>query len=224
MYINERTLEVLTSGVIPKEVDWIGVPDETELIYYFDGSDPIGDECVLFYKKDLTATWCLCKDVGYWSDNVKAKYPTYNEIKEFVTTYGKLIWCKEQFKQMNEAISDEGVFASMKESEKIDKEKNTLAPIKSDGGSSGYYFTKLPKYLIDQIVETGGIEIKDIVRYCFDNDADCKDIIKALKRINESKKGGGKDGITIDYDLKKIGFFYNEMVNAYLKTKEENVK
>ena len=84
-------------------------------------------------------------------------------------------------------------------------------PIKSDGGSSSYYFTKLPQKIIDSIVEKGGIEIKDIVRHCFYNDADCKDIIKALKRIQETKRGGGKDGASIEYDTNKILFFANEL-------------
>ena len=88
---------------------------------------------------------------------------------------------------------------------------NINKPIKSDGGSSSYYFTKLPEDLIKQIVETGGIEIKDIVRYCFDNDADCKDIIKALKRIREYLKGGGKEGVDAMYDANKIEFFAKEL-------------
>lgn len=88
---------------------------------------------------------------------------------------------------------------------------NINKPIKSDGGSSSYYFTKLPEDLIKQIVETGGIEIKDIVRYCFDNDADCKDIIKALKRIREYLKGGGKEGVDAMYDANKVEFFAKEL-------------
>ena len=86
-----------------------------------------------------------------------------------------------------------------------------VKPIKSDGGSSDYYFTKLPKELIDDIVKRGGIEIKDIVRHCFYNDADCKDIIKALKRIQECKRGGGKEGVSMHYDANKILFFANEL-------------
>lgn len=91
-------------------------------------------------------------------------------------------------------------------------------PIKSDGGSSSYYFTKLPVHVIDQIVITGGIEVKDFVRYCLDNDADCKDIVKALKRICEFKKGGGKEGVDAMYDATKIKFFANEL---YEQIKQE---
>lgn len=98
-------------------------------------------------------------------------------------------------------------------------ETKTTEEITSDGGSSSYYFTKLPKHLIDQIVETGGIEIKDIIRYVFDNNADAFNIIKAQKRIIEHSKGKGKAGITGLYDAKKITFFANEQYEA-MKNKE----
>ena len=91
--------------------------------------------------------------------------------------------------------------------------------IESDGGSSDYYFTKLPTHMIDQIVETGGIEIKDIIRYVFDNNADAFNIIKAQKRIIEAQKGKGKAGITDLYDARKITFFANEQYEA-IKNKE----
>ena len=87
-------------------------------------------------------------------------------------------------------------------------------PIQSDGGSSDYYFTKLPQELIDQIVKTGGIEIKDIARYVYDNNADAFNIIKAQKRIIEANKGVGKAGITKLYDANKIVYFANEQLKA----------
>ena len=96
----------------------------------------------------------------------------------------------------------------------VNKETSTSQPIYSDGGSSDYYFTKLPKHLIDQIVETGGIEIKDIIRYVFDNNADAFNIVKAQKRIVESLKGKGKAGITSLYDANKIVYFANEQLKA----------
>lgn len=61
----------------------------------------------------------------------------------------------------------------------------TSSAVESDGGSSSYYFTKLPNWLLDKIAETGGIEIKDIVQFVYDNDAHAKDILKAQKRIIE---------------------------------------
>ena len=94
------------------------------------------------------------------------------------------------------------------------KETIESQPIQSDGGSSDYYFTKLPQELVDQIVKTGGIEIKDIARYVYDNNADAFNIIKAQKRIIEANKGVGKAGITKLYDAKKISFFANEQYEA----------
>ena len=96
----------------------------------------------------------------------------------------------------------------------VNEETSTSQPIQSDGGSSDYYFTKLPQELIDQIVKTGGIEIKDIARYVYDNNADAFNIIKAQKRIIEANKGAGKAGITKLYDAKKISFFANEQYEA----------
>lgn len=91
-----------------------------------------------------------------------------------------------------------------------------LKPVESDGGSSGYYFTKLPQHIIDQIVKTGGVEIKDIARYVYDNNADAFNIIKAQKRIIEAKKGGGKKGASMQYDANKIVYFGNEQLNALI--------
>ena len=96
----------------------------------------------------------------------------------------------------------------------VNGETSTSQPIQSDGGSSDYYFTKLPQELIDQIVKTGGIEIKDIARYVYDNNADAFNIIKAQKRIIEANKGVGKAGITKLYDAKKISFFANDQYDA----------
>ena len=115
-------------------------------------------------------------------------------------------WSGNNLKLVNEETN-----ASQNESI---KETIESQPIQSDGGSSDYYFTKLPQELIDQIVKTGGIEIKDIARYVYDNNADAFNIIKAQKRIIEANKGVGKAGITKLYDAKKISFFANEQYEA----------
>lgn len=103
------------------------------------------------------------------------------------------------------------VLTNLPTNQSTELEHTEKTPVKSDGGSSSYYFTKLPQHMIDKIVETGGIEIKDITRYVYDNDSDCKDITKALKRIQEWKKGGGKQGIDALYDANKIIFFAEEL-------------
>ena len=87
LYINKNTFECL-DGAIPKGIDWIKIPEDAEICYHFDGSDPEGVEDLCFYTKDLEATW----DDNYWSDNTKCTSPTYQQIKNYVTTYGKLVW------------------------------------------------------------------------------------------------------------------------------------
>ena len=87
LYINKKTFKVF-EGCQPRGVDWIKIPEEAEICYYFDGSDPDGDEDLIFYTRDLEATW----SDYYWSDNVKSDEPTLQEIKNYVKTYGKLVW------------------------------------------------------------------------------------------------------------------------------------
>lgn len=104
---------------------------------------------------------------------------------------------------------------------KVEPVEQESKAIESDGGSSDYYFTKLPLHVIDQIILTGGIEIKDIARYVYDNDADAFNIIKAEKRIIEAKKGKGKAGIDMLYDMNKIVYFANEQYEAIKQGSEE---
>ena len=105
--------------------------------------------------------------------------------------------------------------------ESNNEDQDVVQPIKSDGGSSSYYFTKIPKHLIDKIVETGGIEIKDIARYVYDNDADAFNIVKAQKRIIEARKGKGKEGVDMLYDANKIKFFAEEQYDSILREGKE---
>ena len=44
--------------------------------------------------------------------------------------------------------------------------------------------------------------------------------IKALKRIRENLKGGGKEGIDAIYDANKVKFFSNELYESLLKDKQ----
>ena len=87
LYINKKNFKCLEGG-IPKGIDWVKIPDEAEECYYFDGSNPGCIEDLIFYTKDLEATWSY----SYWSDNVKSDETTYQDIKNYVNTYGKLVW------------------------------------------------------------------------------------------------------------------------------------
>ena len=87
LYINKNTFKVF-HGCQLRDIDLIKIPDEAEICYYFDGSDPEGEEDLIFYTEDLRDAW----SGDYWSDNTECISPTYQEIKNYVKTYGKLVW------------------------------------------------------------------------------------------------------------------------------------
>ena len=101
LYIHKKTFKCL-EGLVSNGTDWIKIPEEAEECYYFDGSDPGGVEDLCFYTKDLEATW----DDNYWSDNTKCTSPTYQEIKNYVTTYGKLVWKRDISDVVNDTTGD----------------------------------------------------------------------------------------------------------------------
>ena len=169
------------------------VGDEVEIVS-LQGSDGIG------FRGD----WDVCiGETGVVTEVGVCEMPYVVETNACVWSW---FWSENNLKLVNEETSTS-------QNESI-KETIESQPIQSDGGSSDYYFTKLPQELIDQIVKTGGIEIKDIARYVYDNNADAFNIIKAQKRIIEANKGAGKAGITKLYDAKKISFFANEQYDA----------
>lgn len=98
LYINKNTFQCL-EGMIPRGIDWIKIPDEADVCYYFDGSDPEGVEDLIFYTKDLEATW----SDYYWSDNTKCAEPTFQEIKNYVREFGQLVW-KRNVDTLTDAI------------------------------------------------------------------------------------------------------------------------
>ena len=100
LYINTITFKCLEGGV-PEGSEWIKIPDEAEECYYFYGSYPDVPDDLLFYTKDLEATW----SDWYWSDNVKSDSPTYQEIKNYVKEYGQLVWKRNVTESMR--ITDE---------------------------------------------------------------------------------------------------------------------
>ena len=161
----------------------------------------VGDK-VVFYRYFSDLAWE--KDFGVDVGDVVTIKTVGNSDYSFFSKTGCIVFTADRcLKPYNENKQDD------------------TKPIKSDGGSSSYYFTKIPQHLIDKIVETGGIEIKDIVRYVYDNNADAFNIVKAQKRIIEYRKGKGKEGIDMLYDANKIKFFAEEQYSSILQEGKE---
>ena len=91
LYINKKTFEVVEYPVGYQRTKCVKIPEEAEECYYFDGSDPEGVEDLVFYTKDLEATW----SDYYWSDNVKSNEPAFQEIKDYVREYGQIVWKRD---------------------------------------------------------------------------------------------------------------------------------
>ena len=208
LFINKRTKEIkeLLDNEVIKGADWLLVPSDCEMIVYIKSCNVIA-----FYRDG--AEWVAGEDRN-WVSSSSQDFELDIAGEHYEILWGGLYGYGLKKSDKSKTETQAGI--KIEDIQVVEADNDIKVPVKSDGGSSGYYFTKLPQHLIDQIVETGGIEIKDIVRYCFYNDADCKDIIKALKRIEETKRGGGKVGATIEYDLNKIKFFSNEALEAYL--------
>ncbi len=89
--------------------------------------------------------------------------------------------------------------------------------VKSDGGSSSYYELEVPQYVLNRLArqerdcEVATIETGDVIRMLVDNDFDAGNIIKALRRIIQAKKGIGKAGTDIKYDINKVKYFISEI-------------
>jgi len=85
-------------------------------------------------------------------------------------------------------------------------------PIKSDGGSTAYYELRVPDRVLNKLrAGENTMETGDVIEMLVDNDFDMGNIIKALRRINQAKKGAGKAGVGINYDIKKCHYFLEQV-------------
>ena len=170
LYIHKKTFKCLeglvSNGDFAKSIGWIKIPDEAEEGYYFDGSDPEGVEDLCFYTKDLEATW----DDNYWSDNTKCTSPTYQDIKNYVTTYGKLVWKR--------GVSDFNNLVDTVENTANDSVHHPKHYTSDDCGVEAIEVTSLLPACISNAVK--------YVWRCGKKDEDLQELKKALWYINYS--------------------------------------
>lgn len=175
LYINKQTFKCLELSLQEsyslESTRWIKIPDEAEECYYFDGSDPEGTEDLIFYTKDFEATWSYT----YWSDNVNSDFPTYQEIKKYVKTYGKLVW-KRNVSDVSDVVANNIT---------SDTVKNTTSVVHH------------PKHYTSDDCGVEAIEVTSLLPACISNavkyvwrcgkkDEDLQELKKALWYINYS--------------------------------------
>ena len=165
LYINKITFKVVEYHVGHQRTTCIKIPEEAEECYYFDGSDTEGVEDLCFYTKDLEATW----SDYYWSDNVNSDSPTYQTIKNYVNTYGKLVWKRD--------VSDDVVNDTT--SDTVNHPKHYTS---DDCGVEAIEITSLLPACISNAVK--------YVWRCGKKDEDLQELKKALWYINYSIDNG----------------------------------
>ena len=79
--------------------------------------------------------------------------------------------------------------------------------VQSDGGSTPYYQIEITNSKGEKL----NCELNDILRDVFNNQWDLCNIVKASRRISESRKGQGKKDVSIQYDANKIIWFAEEI-------------
>ena len=173
LYINKKTFKCLEGG-IPKgdfaeSIDWIKIPEEAEECYYFDGNDQTVPEDLLFYTKDLEATW----DDNYWSDNVNSDSPTYQQIKNYVKGYGQIVWKRNVNNTMDTVINTMDTAKSVADA--IHRPKHYTS---DDCGVEAIEITSLLPACISNAVK--------YVWRCGKKDEDLQELKKALWYINYS--------------------------------------
>lgn len=93
------------------------------------------------------------------------------------------------------------------EAYKVDK----AAPVKSDGGSSGYYKITIK----NELGEEFHCETNDVLYAFVGGDFSLGNVIKAARRMYETSQGRGKDGTSIQYDANKIKYFADDFAKRF---------
>ena len=88
----------------------------------------------------------------------------------------------------------------------VELDKDTKE-VQSDGGSTQYYQIEITNSKGDKF----NCELNDILRDVFNNQWDLCNIVKASRRISESRKGQGKKDVSMQYDANKIIWFAEEI-------------
>jgi len=92
--------------------------------------------------------------------------------------------------------------------------------VKSDGGSSSYYQLEVLVPAANCITVTPQVikvqfETGDVVKALVDNDFDLGNVLKAMRRVHLAAQGKGKEGTSIEYDMKKIEYFIKKWYDNY---------
>jgi hypothetical protein len=113
----------------------------------------------------------------------------------------------------NHSANPDYAITEVKTREQVQQEMGvSRKTVVSDGGSSSYY--TFPKGMVDRVASTGKLETQDIITHGFGNDFDFGNAFKSLKRLYEIKCGGGKEGNTPEYEVNKIKYSLDKILEG----------
>lgn len=84
-------------------------------------------------------------------------------------------------------------------------------PVKSDGGSSGYYKVTIK----NEKGEEFHCETNDVLYAFVGGDFSLGNVIKAARRMYETAQGRGKAGTSIQYDANKVKYFVDDFAKRF---------
>ncbi len=90
-------------------------------------------------------------------------------------------------------------------------EASQEAPVKSDGGSSGYYKITIK----NEKGEEFHCETNDVLYAFVGGDFSLGNVIKAARRMYETAQGRGKEGTSIQYDANKVKYFVDDYAKRF---------
>ena len=175
------------------------LPQDVEYVYYFDGTDPDGEEAIVGYKSNFE----------YYVDN-QSEWTFLDDysVADYLRKYGICIYDKNNVAKPSDIVVESVGGTTMVEN----------APIKSDGGSSSYYTRTIPEGMLDRFNKDGVIEAKDVMKLFLGNDYNFCNSFKAHCRVQSLREGVGKEGADEKYDLRKAWFFAQDAHDFYLES------
>ena len=175
------------------------LPQDVEYVYYFDGTDPDGEETIVGYKSNFE----------YYVDN-QSEWTFLDDysVADYLRKYGICIYDKNNVAKPSDIVVESVGGTTVVEN----------APIKSDGGSSSYYTRTIPEGMLERFNKDGVIEAKDVMKLFLGNDYNFCNSFKAHCRVQSLREGVGKEGADEKYDLRKAWFFAQDAHDFYLES------
>ena len=175
------------------------LPQDVEYVYYFDGTDPGGEENIVGYKSNFEY-FAAYQSEWEFMDGYSAT--------EYASEYGVCIYDKNNVAKPSDIVVESVGGTTVVEN----------APIKSDGGSSSYYTRTIPEGMLERFNKDGVIEAKDVMKLFLGNDYNFCNSFKAHCRVQSLREGVGKEGADEKYDLRKAWFFAQDAHDFYLES------